>query len=81
MDSQHAQQLSEVLETVRSTMQEQVLYNVELVGEDFVDDTSHLCFELYLQYLDDLCRRLVPEISQLLKEVREKAEEKYKLDR
>lgn len=41
MDSQHAQQLSEVLETVRSTMQEQVLYNVELVGEEFVDDTSH----------------------------------------
>ncbi|KAF7794198.1 hypothetical protein EIP86_005330 [Pleurotus ostreatoroseus] len=32
-------------------------------------------------YLDDLCRQLVPEISQLLKEVRDKAEEKHKLNR
>ncbi|KAJ3543729.1 hypothetical protein NM688_g5829 [Phlebia brevispora] len=32
-------------------------------------------------YLDDLCRQLVPEISQLLKEVREKAEEKNHLNR
>ena len=31
MDTQHAQQLVELLDTVRTTMQEQVVFNVETV--------------------------------------------------
>ena len=80
MDTQHAQQLTELLEVVRTTMQEQVVFNVETVrvilsGQRFVYSIS------LSQYLDDLCRRLVPEISQLLKEVKDKADEKNKLNR
>lgn len=36
MDTQHAQQLSELLDTVRVTMKEQVIYNVENVSPDEV---------------------------------------------
>lgn len=32
MDTQHVQQLAELLDTVRSTMQEQVIYNIETVS-------------------------------------------------
>ena len=33
MDTQHAQQLVELLDVVRTTMQEQVVFNVEMVRE------------------------------------------------
>ena len=80
MDTQHAQQLTELLEVVRTTMQEQVVYNVESVRTLWLQARYSLLM-FVLQYLDDLCRRLVPEISQLLKEVKDKADEKNKLNR
>ena len=74
----HRQNITSILEAVRSTAQEQVPYNISGVRLSAIRSTVYTNRKL-LQYLDEFSRTLAKEVRQLLTEVNELVENKTRL--